>query len=779
MAQGSRLQELTAQYMQNPRRYFVPLANAYRQAGDLDRAIAICREQLPQQPGHMSGHIVLGRAYFAKGDLDAAREVFMTSFALDDENVVALRHLGEIARARQATVEARQWFARLLESDPHDGEVAVLIRALETDAASDPAAGRESAAAPVETRVFIEPQLSALADPTPPGLRAIVGERSPIDVVRMQPESAEGPPLPVVRVLQTFDLSTLDDVGGDVGRDVERQEPEKAPVDGVPDGAEDAAATDDVASGLIGFPTDELDSFSLIEPGLLSAEATVTSGLPAQLPASYVRPAVATPLDNAAIDADPRDGDRQPGELLTRPGFGALASFASWRSQQERNTPAPGVPAVDERAAIPTPAVDQEPDDDVEAFWSGSADATVTPPEFVTETMAALYVQQGFTQQALDVYRELLTRTPDSHGLQVRIAELEASLPLASAPASLQEEADNALQFHDFEGSTSLDDAAAATLSGLFDETAFALPHDVLSADFDSGWADPQVVAPEKDDWFAGEEQLDPIVARDFEPVIGMFGVDAIDAAVFPAPADASENLEVATVGAGAVAPLDAVFGMPAIATADAAAGDILARLAVQMVGRLPKEAPTLPTPEVLELPTPVAAVTARSGSPAPLLSFDRFFSGSGAAPRARIDTPRASTGTAGVRPSGASTPTPSLSPTFGGVPVVPTPDSVPTPTWPGFDQFLPDRRRAAPAPLNVTAPPAPLSSPARTTAPPAFTPAQAVTGDRSSVSATPPGSRPSASSDQKVLGNAAADASSEELRTVPSDFHRWLEGLS
>ena len=775
MAQGSRLQELTAQYMQNPRRYFVPLANAYRQAGDLDRAIAICREQLSQQPGHMSGHIVLGRAYFAKGDLDAAREVFMTSFALDDENVIALRHLGEIARARQATVEARQWFARLLESDPHDGEVATLIRALETDAASDPAAGRESAAAPVETKAFIEPQLSALADLTPPGLRAIVGERSPIDVVWMQPESAEAEPLPVVRVLQTFDLSTLDAVG----RDVERQEPEEAPLDGVPDGAEDAAATDDVATGLIGFPTDELDSYILIEPGLVSAVATVTSDLPVQAAASYVRPAVATPLDNAAIDGDPRDGDRQPEALLTRPGFGALASFASWRSQQERNTPAPGVPAVDERAVVPTPAVDQEADDDVEAFWSGSADATVTAPEFVTETMAALYVQQGFTQQALDVYRELLTRTPDSDALQVRIAELEANLPVASAPASLQQDADNALQFHDFEGSTSLDDAAAATVPGLFDETEVALPHDVLSADFDSGWADPQAVAPEQDDWFAGEEQLDPIVARDVEPVIGMFGVDAIDAATFPAPADASENLEVATVGAGAVALLDAVFGMPAVSTADAAAGDILERLAVQMVGRIPKQAPTLPTPEVLELPTPVAAATARSGSPAPLLSFDRFFSGSGAAPRARIDTPRASTGTAGARPSGASTPAPSLSPTFGGVPVVPTPDSVPTPTWPGFDQFLPDRRRAAPAPPNVTAPPAPPSAPARTPAPPAFTPAQAVTSDRSSVAATPPGSRPAAASDQDVRGNAAADASSEDLRTTPSDFHRWLEGLS
>ena len=130
MAPGSRLQDLTAKYMQNPRRYFVPLANEYRQAGELDRAIALCREHLPAQPGHMSGHIVLGCAYFEKGDVDAAREVFLTSVALDDENIIALRHLGDIARLQDETAEARQWYARVLDADPQNAEVERLLRSL-------------------------------------------------------------------------------------------------------------------------------------------------------------------------------------------------------------------------------------------------------------------------------------------------------------------------------------------------------------------------------------------------------------------------------------------------------------------------------------------------------------------------------------------------------------------------------------------------------------------------------------------------------------------------
>ena len=130
MAPGPRLQELTAKYMQNPRRYFVPLANEYRKSNELDRAIALCREHLPSQPGHMSGHIVLGRAYFEKGDIEAAREVFMTSVALDDENLIALRHLADIARLRNELTEARQWYVRVLDADPQNEEIERIVNGL-------------------------------------------------------------------------------------------------------------------------------------------------------------------------------------------------------------------------------------------------------------------------------------------------------------------------------------------------------------------------------------------------------------------------------------------------------------------------------------------------------------------------------------------------------------------------------------------------------------------------------------------------------------------------
>ena len=79
MASSARIDELRKKFDENPRRYFAPLANEYRKAGDLDQAIFICQEYLPQQPGHMSGHIVYGQALYELNRHDEARVVFETA----------------------------------------------------------------------------------------------------------------------------------------------------------------------------------------------------------------------------------------------------------------------------------------------------------------------------------------------------------------------------------------------------------------------------------------------------------------------------------------------------------------------------------------------------------------------------------------------------------------------------------------------------------------------------------------------------------------------------
>ena len=88
MASSARFDELKKKFDENPRRYFAPLANEFRKTGDAEQAVMICEEFLPQQPGHMSGHIVYGQALYEAGRMPESRTVFETSLGLDPENLV-------------------------------------------------------------------------------------------------------------------------------------------------------------------------------------------------------------------------------------------------------------------------------------------------------------------------------------------------------------------------------------------------------------------------------------------------------------------------------------------------------------------------------------------------------------------------------------------------------------------------------------------------------------------------------------------------------------------
>ena len=138
MASSARIDELRKKFEENPRRYFAPLANEYRKAGDIEQAISICREYLPQQPGHMSGHIVFGQALYEARNYEEARGVFETALALDPENLIALRHLGDIALIVGEIDGARTWYGRVLEADPRNEEIQAQLKSLETVAPAAP-----------------------------------------------------------------------------------------------------------------------------------------------------------------------------------------------------------------------------------------------------------------------------------------------------------------------------------------------------------------------------------------------------------------------------------------------------------------------------------------------------------------------------------------------------------------------------------------------------------------------------------------------------------------
>lgn len=170
--QGSpRIDELRQKFHENPRRYFAPLANEYRKAGDPEQAIAICRAHLAQQPGHMSGHVVYGQALFDARRIDESRTVFEKALSLDPDNPIVLRRLGDIARQRGDATEAKHWYGRALDTDPHDTEVAAYIAEL-TEPLNDSTAEVAS----------VSPEVERDADPPAEPVREPVAESvEPLD----------------------------------------------------------------------------------------------------------------------------------------------------------------------------------------------------------------------------------------------------------------------------------------------------------------------------------------------------------------------------------------------------------------------------------------------------------------------------------------------------------------------------------------------------------------------------------------------------------------------
>jgi len=135
MAENSRIDDLRKRYHENPRRFFAPLANEYRKAGFLDRAILLCQKHLAEQPDNMNGQVVFGQTLFEAGQLAEAREPFTAALGLDPENLIALRHLGDIARLEGDADTARGWYVKVLELDRRNSEVLDLLQEVGGDVA--------------------------------------------------------------------------------------------------------------------------------------------------------------------------------------------------------------------------------------------------------------------------------------------------------------------------------------------------------------------------------------------------------------------------------------------------------------------------------------------------------------------------------------------------------------------------------------------------------------------------------------------------------------------
>jgi tetratricopeptide (TPR) repeat protein len=458
MANSARIDELEKKFSENARRYFAPLANEYRKAGDLARAIEICRAHLPQQPGHMSGHVVYGQALYESRQLEEAKSVFEAALGLDPENLIALRHLGDIARDSGDPATARVWYMRVLDADPRNDEVAGMLAELDAaPPAPTPPAAEQAASAGAVSWGDINPEAAKAPEPSAPSRPSAdaaeeteagtdeppAAESADVADTRSKESAAESAPRSPAATAaspeaalfakkeQEPDAGSLDSVLNDAFAEADTQEMDiPAGVRGASKGDQKPPAERSEA---------EIDDATFAEVDALFDEISPSRGTGSQRAVTGSQKAQPAPGE-ARKDAPPSGtGDAMFGDDVAAPQPGKGAGIDGLETA-EFIAPARAEPEKPARRDTGSMAVagltsfDQPTDED-----------SSTRAAFVTETMAELYLQQGFTAEALDIYRQLLAKNPNDASLRDRVDQLESgggsSLSIAAVSSEIIEAA--------------------------------------------------------------------------------------------------------------------------------------------------------------------------------------------------------------------------------------------------------------------------------------------------------------------------------------------------
>jgi tetratricopeptide (TPR) repeat protein len=121
-------------------RAFIPLADALRQAGRCDEALAVLEQGLAAHPGAVGGLVTLARTHVAAGRPQQAAFVAARILEHDPDNLVALEILGQEERRRGHIAAAIACFERLAGLDPADRHWAEVLAALRREVEAPAAA---------------------------------------------------------------------------------------------------------------------------------------------------------------------------------------------------------------------------------------------------------------------------------------------------------------------------------------------------------------------------------------------------------------------------------------------------------------------------------------------------------------------------------------------------------------------------------------------------------------------------------------------------------------
>ncbi|MGD8496042.1 MAG: tetratricopeptide repeat protein [Gemmatimonadales bacterium] len=367
-ADNEEIQRFEEQYRRNPDSLvFARLADAWRKAGDPQRALDLLRDGIQRHPDYPTAHLVRARALTDLERPADAEESLRRVLELDGQNLVAMRDLAVLAEKRGDPLEAVHWYEQIDVLDPGNPEAAEALERLRGSIPRTPP-GMEPLPAPRE-EWWSSPTFE-------------IGDAEPSGELEEAPEAEA--------VAETEAAEELDVA----------PEPEAAP------GPEPEAPPEpDAAAAPVELTADDLRSTWSEPDVVLEADAAAElDELAAELDAIMAA--------DRAMDEEGAS-EEEPAQAVDEPTAEAEVAAPDETSPPEAADARPDAKSTAWWFEDPADADGEDGEED---------------GDLLTRTMADLYVKQGLLDDAAAIYRELLADRPDDDDLRRALEDVERRL---------------------------------------------------------------------------------------------------------------------------------------------------------------------------------------------------------------------------------------------------------------------------------------------------------------------------------------------------------------
>jgi tetratricopeptide (TPR) repeat protein len=405
----SEIVKLTERISKDPKsKLFVPLAEEYKKAGDIEMAVHVLLEGLKQNPGYVTARSFLGRLLMENGDLIGAQKEFEEVVKAIPDNLLAQKKLGDLYALQNNPSEALKHYKIVVALNPGDEDLVSMVADLESGIDVSQILRKQKAgpsSGPGDkpgTKAVSEPMLRTEVTPAQ--------APEPVGSATKASEQAK-PAEPTVQepgVPATGPAEDRASVVVDVPEPAASKETKATAAEAEPEllqrAAGPAGTAQEPASPVMQPETEEPEDVLAVEPieEELSTVEARSSGL--DLFAGAAEESVPAAPGKEQADAlfsaqeQPREEidifQEAEAEPVAPPGYATAPAEEPAPTQPEQE------PAIEQK-------VDQSDD-------------------FTTDTLAELYIAQGFFEKAVDIYQRMLADRPDSRGLKDKLERVKA-----------------------------------------------------------------------------------------------------------------------------------------------------------------------------------------------------------------------------------------------------------------------------------------------------------------------------------------------------------------